>query len=378
MRWPREWRSCCPRSEIELGLGVGRRSPTPDPRPPIPERKVVVLRTIRRVVVVWAIILGAVWAGPCVAGEKVRLAIPATALSMMPVYLAQGLALFADEGLEVEGIATQGAGLEIKALAADQVDFAFTSGDAILAAIQQGQQLAIVFSGLQRPIVNWAMNREVAMQRGLAASNPLDQKLRALKGLTIGLDQRGALAERLAEYALRRAGLQPKSDARFVSLGSGPEWLTRLESRRADVALGVVPLPEMAVAQGRATLFIDNAGAEDPSFPEFLMGSLVARRDYLERNPGTLRKMVRAMYRANRWALANPPETVADVLQPFLSRIEPSALLNGVKAVLPAITPHGKTTERAVEVTGEILEKAGLLKKKIPYPQVVVNDYVPG
>ncbi|HYL80934.1 MAG TPA: ABC transporter substrate-binding protein, partial [Candidatus Acidoferrum sp.] len=303
----------------------------------------------------WAIILCVIWAGPCAAGEKVRLAIPATALSMLPVYLAQGLALFADVGLEVEGIATQGAGLEIKALLADQVDFAFTGGDAILAAIQQGAQLAIVFSGMNRPVVNWAMAREAAMQRGLAARNPLDQKYRALKGLTIGLDQRGALAERLAEYALRKVGLTPGSDVKFVSLGAGPEWLTRLGSGRADVALGVVPLPEMAVAQGKAILLVDNARGEDPAFPEFLMGNLVARRDYLERNPGTVRKMVLAMYRANRWALANPPEAVADVLQPFLSRIEPSALLTGVKAVLPAITPHGKTTERAVDITGEVL-----------------------
>jgi NitT/TauT family transport system substrate-binding protein len=336
----------------------------------------VVLHKVRGIV--WAVILCAMWTGPCVAGERVRLATSATALSMMPVYLAQGLALFADEGLEVEGIATQGAGLEIKALAADQVDFAFTSGDAILAAIQQGRQLAIVFSGMNRPIVNWAMNQEVAMQRGLAASNPLDQKLRALKGLTIGLDQRGALAERLAEYALRKAGLKPDSDVKVVSLGAGPEWLTRLRNRRADVALGVVPLPEMAVAQGSAILLIDNARGEDPSLPEFLMGNLVTRRDYLERNPGTVRKMVRAMYRANRWALANPPETVADVLQPFLSRIEASALLDGVKVVLPALTPHGRTTERAVEVTGEILEKAGLLKKKPSFTEIVVNDYVPG
>jgi sulfonate transport system substrate-binding protein len=335
-----------------------------------------VSRTLRRIV--WAIILCTISAGPCAAGEKVRLAIPATALSMLSVYLAQGLALFGDEGLEVEGIATQGGGLEIKALVADQVDCAFTSGDAILAAIQRGQQLAVVFSGMNRPIINWAMAREVAMSRGLTASSPLDQKLRALKGLTIGLDQRGALAEHLAEYALWKAGLKPNSDVKLVSLGSGPEWLSRLQGRRADVALGVVPLPEMAVAQGSAILLIDNTRGEDPSFPEFLMGNLTVRRDYLERSPQTVRKMVRAMYRANRWALANPPETVAEVLQPFLSRIEPSALLDGVKAVLPAVTPHGRTTERAMEVTREVLEKAGLLKKEVPIRGVVVNDYVPG
>jgi NitT/TauT family transport system substrate-binding protein len=328
--------------------------------------------------ILWAVILCAMWTGVCAAGEKVRLAIPAAALSMMPVYLAQGLALFGDEGLEVEGIATQGGGLEVKALAADQVDFAFTSGDAILGGRQRGQQLAIVFSGMHRPIINWVMTREAAMQRGLSANSPLDQKLRTLKGLTFGLDQRGALAEHLADYTLRKVGLKLNSDVKLVSLGSGPEWLTRLRGGRADVALGMVPFPEMAVAQGSAILLIDNARGDDPAFPEFLMANLAVRRDYLERNPGTVRKMVRAMYRANRWALANPPEAVAEVLQPFLSRIEPTALLEGVKAALPAVTPHGRTTERALEITREVLEKVGLLKKEIPFREVVVNDYVPG
>jgi sulfonate transport system substrate-binding protein len=332
---------------------------------------------IRRIL--WTVfILCLMRAGVCAAGEKVRLAIPATTLSMLPVYLAQGLALFGDEGLEVEGIATQGGGLEVKALAADQVDFAFTSGDAILGAAQRGQQFSIVFSGMYRPIVNWVMAREVATQRGLSTNSPLDQKLRALKGRTIGLDQRGALAEHLAEYALRKVGLKSDSDVKLVSLGSGPEWLTRLRGGRADVALGVVPFPEIAVAQGSAILLIDNAKGEDPSFPEFLMGNLAVRRDFLERSPGTVRKMVRAMYRADRWALANPPEKVAEVLQPFLSRIEPSALLEGVKAVIPAVTPNGRTTERALEVTCEVLEKVGLLKRQVPFREIVVNDYVPG
>jgi sulfonate transport system substrate-binding protein len=328
--------------------------------------------------VVWAVIVCVMWADPCAAAEKVRLAIPATALSMMPAYLAQGLGLFTEEGLEVEGLSTQGGGLELKAVVGGQVDFAFTSGDAVLAGYQEGQQPVMVFSGLNRPIVNWAMHKDVAMQRGLTASSPLDQKFRGLKGLTIGLDQRGALSQHLVQYALRKVGLDPSADCKLVSLGPGPDWLTKLENRRADVALGVVPLPEVAVARGSAILLVDNARGEDPAFPEFLMGNLVARRDYLERNPGTARKMVRAMYRANRWALGRPPEAVAEALQPFLSRVEPSALLDGVKVVLPALTPHGRTTERAVEVTEEFLQKAGVLKKKVPYSEIVVNDFVPG
>lgn len=327
---------------------------------------------------VWVVLLMLAWAGQSGAGEKIRLALPATALSMLPVYVAKGLGFFSTEGLDVDSIATLGGGPEVKALAAGQVDFAVTSGDSVIGAYQQDQRLVMVFSGLTRPIINWAMYRDAASERGIRATNPLEQKLRALKGLTIGVDQRGALAQHLAEYSLRKAGLTPATDVRFLPLGSGPTWLDALASRRVAVVLGVEPLPEMAVGRGDTFLLINNAAGEDPSLAEFLMANLVVRLDYLQRNPETVRKMVRAMYRANRWALANSPEVVAEALQPFLPRTDAKALLSAVKIVLPAINPHGRTTERAVEITSEILEKAGLLKKKAPYAEIVTNEFVPG
>jgi NitT/TauT family transport system substrate-binding protein len=311
------------------------------------------------------------------AGEKVRLALPNTGLAMLPVYLAQGLGLYAEEGLEVERIVTQGGGLELRALSAGQVEFAFTSGDAVLIGLQNGHRLVMVYSGLHRPIFNWAMHKEAARQRGITDGSPVDHKLRALNGLTLGLSQLGALPQHLAEYAIRKAGLTPHKDVRFAALGAGSMWLAGLESRKVDVAVTAVPLPEMAAQNGRTILFINNARGEDPSLSEFLMGNLVVRPDYLRRNPETVRKVVRAMFQANRFALTNPPEKTAEILQPFLAQTEAKALLEGVKATLPALNPDGYTSERAVIVTNEVLEQAGLLTKPAPFADIVNNEWVP-
>ena len=63
------------------------------------------------------------------APKKIKITMPTVALSMSPVYLAKARGYFAEEGLDVEMIATRGGGPDIQALIAGEADFTFTPGD---------------------------------------------------------------------------------------------------------------------------------------------------------------------------------------------------------------------------------------------------------
>jgi ABC-type nitrate/sulfonate/bicarbonate transport system substrate-binding protein len=106
------------------------------------------------------------------------------------------------------------------------------------------------------------------------------------------------------------------------------------------------------------------------------MENLVARPETLAKDPETVRRMVRAMTRANQWAIKSTPEQVADALKPFMAQTAPDLLLSGVKAVLPALSSDGRVTERSVQVTQDVLEQAGILKKRVAYNEVVNNDFL--
>ena len=45
--------------------------------------------------------------------------------------------------------------------------------------------------------------------------------------------------------------------------------------------------------------------------------------------------------------------------------------------VLPALSPDGRTSERSMQITQDILEQAGILKKRVPYSELVNNDFLP-
>ena len=310
------------------------------------------------------------------APKKVKMTIPVIAHSMTPVFLAQNKGFFADEKLEVDVTSTNGGGPDIRALIAGDVDFSFTTGDNVILAQQEGKKLVMVMSGLNKLFINWAMHKDVAKSKGVTESMPLAEKIKALKGLTVGVTNPGALTAHLAAFVVRKAGYNPQQDVHIIPIGSGPTWLAALENRKVDVALTAPPVPDTAISRGYAILLINNAKGEDPSIPEFLMENLIARPDTVAKEGDMIRRMVRALTRANQWALQNKPEQVADALKPSMTTIQPDLLLAGVQAVLPALSKDGRISERSVQATEDVLEQAGILKKRIAVADVATNDFL--
>ena len=309
--------------------------------------------------------------------RKVKMTIPVVALSMTPVYLAQAKGFFTEEGLEVEIIPTSGGGPDIRALIAGEVEFSFTTGDNVILAYQEGKPLIMAMSGLYRLFINWAMHKEVAKEKGITETTPLGDKLKALKGLTVGVTNIAALTGHLAAFVIRKAGYVPQQDVKIIPIGAGPTWLAALENRKVDLALTAPPVPDTAISRGHAIMFINNTKGEDPSVPEFLMENLVVRPEMAKKDPDLVRRMVRALLKANKWALSSTPEQVAEALRPTFAKTDPAIHLAGVKSVLPTLSPDGRTTERSVQITQDVMEVAGLLKKRVAYSEVVTNEFLP-
>jgi len=308
--------------------------------------------------------------------KKVKITIPVIAHSMTPVFLAQNKGFFAEEKLDVDVTSTNGGGPDIRALIAGDVDFSFTTGDNVVLAQQEGKKLVIVMTGLHRLFINWAMHKDVAKTKGISESMPLAEKIKALKGLTVGVTNPGALTAHLAAFVIRKAGYNPQQDVNIIPIGSGPTWLAALENHKVDAALTAPPVPETAISRGFAIMLINNAKGEDPSIPEFLMENLIIRPETATKDPDMIRRMVRALTKANKWALQSTPEQVSDALKPSMDTIKPDILLAGVKSVLPALSPDGRTSERSVQITQDILAQAGILKKRVAYSEIVTNEFL--
>jgi ABC-type nitrate/sulfonate/bicarbonate transport system substrate-binding protein len=310
--------------------------------------------------------------------RKVKMTLPVVALTTAPVYLAESKGYFAQEGLTVDITMTGGGGPDIKALIAGDVDFTYTASDQVILPWQEGRRLTMIMGVIPRALINWAMHKDVAQAKGITEKSSLGDKMKALRGLTIGTTQAGSLTANLAAYTLRKAGLVPQQDATVIPVGSGLTWLAALEQRKVDAALMSPPLPDTAVARGYAILLIDNARGEDPALAEFLQQVFVTRPDVIQKDPELVRKLVRALVRANQWALGAKPEEIADALQPSMGGATPrEALLTGIRATVPAYSRDGRITEQALKAAADVMEVAGILKKRPTLRDIATNDFLP-
>jgi ABC-type nitrate/sulfonate/bicarbonate transport system substrate-binding protein len=124
-------------------------------------------------------------------------------------------------------------------------------------------------------------------------------------------------------------------------------------------------------------MIVDNAAGEDPDFSEFMMNSIIVHPDYARQNAETVRKVTRALVRANRWVADNPAEAAVPSMKPFLGRLDDEIILAGLRKVRLGVPRDGRITPRASTLTQDFMLKIGALKAPIPYEELVTHDFLP-
>lgn len=59
------------------------------------------------------------------------------------------------------------------------------------------------------------------------------------------------------------------------------------------------------------------------------------------------------------------------------SRTDPALLLAGVRSTLPTLSPDGRPSERSVQITQDVLQQAGILKRRLGYAEFITTDFLP-
>ena len=124
---------------------------------------------------------------------------------------------------------------------------------------------------------------------------------------------------------LRRAGIDPEALGRSDERGMADN-AAALRYGEVDVAQLFQPLAEELIASGMGHLWYAAAERGPCSYTTFY-----TRASTLEAKRGEMLKLVRGLYRTQRWMRLNPPDRLADVIQPYFPKV-PRALLSAAIA----------------------------------------------
>ncbi len=152
---------------------------------------------------------------------KIKITQPSESLSYMPIYIARGRDLFKEAGLDVQVVITRGDGPDVQALMAKEVEFVATPPHHLYTLALQNQKLLGVCGILGRCGINLVISKAAAKERGITENSSFDDKLKALKGLTIGASAPGSLTFNLPQYYVQRAGSEPADRRQGGCVGTG-------------------------------------------------------------------------------------------------------------------------------------------------------------
>jgi len=287
--------------------------------------------------------------------KKVRITQAVASFAFLPIDYAKAAGYFAEEGLEVQQIATRGGGPDLTALISGDVEFNAAAGTYQIGAIKAGRDVINVYNFYSRNIISVVLSNDAA-KTGVAAGAPIEARAAALKGLKIGMTRPGSLTDRQVRHLMRVGGLG-ENDVEVVAIGGPPNLIAALERGQIDGFAISIPHYMVPVARGNAVMWVDNPAGDDPSVDPFLMESILTTESYAADNPDVVKGMIRAIRRAAEDIATKPATEIRDMVRAALKKVPDELMLKGIEACAMAVNRSGKVTKPMTENTLRLFGK---------------------
>jgi NitT/TauT family transport system substrate-binding protein len=255
---------------------------------------------------------------------RVRVAIPSTTHAVLAFSTSRDKGYYRDEGLDVELI-LMSAPIASRALLSGDVEVA-TVGGAGLPPVLSGAPLRFIFTTYNRPMF-WLFGKAEI------------RSVKELRGKRVGISGIGSGPDSLLREALRRNALEGGRDVAILSLGVMPTIYSGLQSGVVDAAMLSPPFTFRAEEDGFRELI---------AFPKQdlveMQGSILVKESFLQSDPATLEKFIRATYEGFLYIKQNRSGTIP-IVGRYLQVKEDLAAKAYEQVVRPAMTQDGTLNE---------------------------------
>ena len=279
---------------------------------------------------------------------RVRVAIPSTTHAVLAFSTSRDKGYYRDEGLDVELI-LMSAPIASRALLSGDVEVA-TVGGAGLPLVLSGAPLRFIFTTYNRPMF-WLFGKAEI------------RSVKELKGKRVGVSGIGSGPDSLLREALRRNALEGR-DVAILSLGVMPTIYSGLQSGVVDAAMLSPPFTFRAEEDGFRELI---------AFPKQdlveMQGSILVKESFLQSDPATLEKFIRATYKGFLYIKQNRSGTIP-ILGRYLKVKEDLAAKAYEQVVRPAMTQDGTLNEEMQKKAVENVLKRLDLKEAPPLSRI--------
>lgn len=280
--------------------------------------------------------------------EKVRIGMPSLSLSFIAPQVAYARGFFREEGIDAEiiRIATN---IGIVAVTTKEIGYTTAVGAGLRSAVK-GLPLKVVIYFNGRPL-------------HVLVAKPELKSLVDLRRKVIGFAGYGDSTEFMLRAMLRQAGLELEKDVQAFQVSGSGQRLQALLTGKLDAA--IVPPPFNFEAESKG--FVRLITAADVF--ETSVSGLAVHVDTLRDKPAQVKRMLRALLKAQNFIRSNKPESVR-VIAEWL-KLEPRIAQASYDIYVKGMSPNGIVPERVLESDIERARKDQQVKEAVPVGKVV-------
>lgn len=281
--------------------------------------------------------------------------------SWLPVYAAEMLGYFEDEGLETEFVVFKDGPIAFQGMHAGDSQFCMLSTEPVLRAFEEGLESTIIIPTVRSKQYMFATNSEI-------------KNLEELKGKAIFGGMPGSAPYSFVASVLAESGLSV-NDVEWINIEYGAALAALKQGTISAAYFDGIYIDKLG--EINANIVVNTMDPEQHKAiygTEFYESQMVTvTKKYAEENPETVQKFVNAVMRAIEWQNGKTNEEIATVVQPMFEGLD---MVEVITILRDSLTTDGNYSREGYNAIEEFCLEQGIIQEPIGYDNIIDMSYV--
>jgi NitT/TauT family transport system substrate-binding protein len=274
---------------------------------------------------------------------RIRVGVPEREnIQFLTLWVALGAGYFQAEGLDVDLVVATAGNQSGQLLLQNQADVALLQPPVYLGLISQQRPIVLFANLLANDPINLIVRPDIAARRKLDPKAPLLDRLKALKGLRVGVANE---PPRRLRVLFGLAGMDVDRDIQ-MTIVPGEEQNAAFAAGTVDALYTHTPFLEQALVDDGAVLMVNQSSGEVPPLSKGEIHSMAAMRAYADAHGDLILGVTRAIASAERLLHTDPEASARALVKagiPTPSSKHLSTIIGLYRVAVPA-TPRVSAT----------------------------------
>jgi NitT/TauT family transport system substrate-binding protein len=304
--------------------------------------------------------------------HKVTMPVVGDGLHFFALYVARAGGFFAKQGLDVEWLSVNGGTRQAAAIMGGSAEMTPLGLMHVIKSQSEGGNLIAFADSFDTYAMSVVVSNEAMTKAGLDPAMPIDEKVKRLSGLRLGITSPGSSTDMLVRSMFLARGLDPDKALELQPFGTGPAMLAAFEKKISDGFVFAAPWPDLVVSKGLGKVVIDPFTGEIPELNNVPYIVMVTSKETWEREPETIRAATRALAETYTFIHEHPKETI-EYIRPSFKNVDPELFTKVATTHLSGVPKSPVITREQVEKTIAWMNLGASKKISASFDDVVVS-----